>query len=79
MQKTPDEVGIQPLLVSPKQAAGILGIGMTSLYQLLGSGALDSVKIGGHRRIKYASILRLAEHGSSGVSRGQSLGLRIAG
>jgi excisionase family DNA binding protein len=39
------------LLVRPEDAANALGIGRTKVYELMRSGALRSVKIGGLRRI----------------------------
>jgi excisionase family DNA binding protein len=39
------------LLVRPEDAAIALGIGRTKVYELMRSGALRSVKIGGLRRI----------------------------
>jgi excisionase family DNA binding protein len=41
----------QVLLVRPEDAAIALGIGRTKVYELMRSGALRSVKIGGLRRI----------------------------
>ncbi len=39
------------LLVSPREAATLLGIGHSKLYLLLQNGELDSLKIGSCRRI----------------------------
>ena len=39
------------LLVRPEDAATALGIGRTKVYELMRSGELRSVKIGGLRRI----------------------------
>ena len=44
--------GVLPaLLVRPEDAAQALGVGRTKVYELMRSGALRSVKIGGLRRI----------------------------
>jgi excisionase family DNA binding protein len=47
-----------PLLMKPEEAAQMLGIGRTKVYELIRSGALRSVRIGGLRRI---SAIALAE------------------
>jgi excisionase family DNA binding protein len=44
------------LLVRPEDAAIALGIGRTKVYQLMRSGALRSVKIGGLRRIPATAL-----------------------
>ncbi|MFC9559598.1 helix-turn-helix domain-containing protein [Agromyces sp. NPDC056965] len=49
---TPDA----PLLYSPESAARLLGIARSTLYELLSSGALPSVKIGRSRRIRRDAI-----------------------
>lgn len=40
-----------PLLLTPEQAAGQLGIGRTKVFELMTTGALESVKVGRLRRI----------------------------
>ena len=40
-----------PILFTPKQAASVLSISRSSLYNLLQSGELGSVRIGRSRRI----------------------------
>lgn len=52
-------------LLTVKQTREILGIGTTKIYALMGTGVLESVKIGAARRIKRASVDRLAEHGTA--------------
>jgi excisionase family DNA binding protein len=44
------------LLVRPEDAATVLGIGRTKVYELMRSGALRSVKVGGLRRIPAAAL-----------------------
>jgi excisionase family DNA binding protein len=59
------------LLVSPIEAANLLGIGRSKLYLLLQSGDLQSIRIGSCRRIPVTAIEALvkrladAETGSS--------------
>ena len=43
----------------PKQAAEVIGVGLTTVYALLKSGDLDSVKVGRSRIILAESIDRL--------------------
>lgn len=52
--------GPAPILVTIDAAAKLLSIGRTTVYQLLRSQALESVKIGGARRIVLASVLKLS-------------------
>ncbi len=44
------------LLVRPEDAAIALGIGRTKVYELIRSGTLRSVKIGGLRRIPATAL-----------------------
>ena len=44
------------LLVRPEDAAQVLGIGRTKVYELIRSGALRSVRIDGLRRIPVAAL-----------------------
>ena len=44
------------LAVSPAEAARLVGIGRTTIYQAIGSGALRSLKIGKRRLIMIASL-----------------------
>lgn len=41
----------EPLLVSARAAADLLGISKTLMYQLLGRGEIPSVRIGSSRRV----------------------------
>ena len=50
---------IEPLAVAPKVACGMVGVGLTKLYQLINSGELEVVKIGRATRVKVPSIKRL--------------------
>jgi len=44
------------LLLTPEEAAAILSIGRTRVYELMGSGDLTSVRIGISRRIPRAAV-----------------------
>lgn len=59
------------LLYTPAEAARVLGMSRTNLYRLLGSGEVESLKIGGLRRIpaaalgEYVEALRAAHRSGS--------------
>lgn len=42
---------LEPLLLTPEQAAERLGIGRTKTYELIRAGELESVKVGRLRRV----------------------------
>lgn len=44
------------LLVRPEDAAQVLGIGRTKVYELIRSGDLRSVRVGGLRRIPVTAL-----------------------
>jgi excisionase family DNA binding protein len=48
--------GLPVLLVCPEDAARVLGVGRTKVYELIHSGALRSVRVGGLRRIPVAAL-----------------------
>ncbi|MCM1149027.1 MAG: helix-turn-helix domain-containing protein [Butyricicoccus sp.] len=48
-----------PLALTPKQAASILNIGKNNMYELLRSGAVHSVRVGGQYRIPKEAIKQL--------------------
>lgn len=47
---------LQPIAVSPNEAARLIGIGRTTLYAALSSGALRSAKIGKRRLITIEAL-----------------------
>jgi excisionase family DNA binding protein len=47
--------------VRPREAARLIGCGLTKIYQMLASGELGSRKIGNMRLISLASIKTLGE------------------
>ncbi|MER6578576.1 helix-turn-helix domain-containing protein [Nonomuraea sp. NPDC001023] len=44
------------LLITPAEAAAVLGIGRTKIYELMAAGLLPSVKIGRARRVPFAAL-----------------------
>jgi excisionase family DNA binding protein len=61
---------METLLLTPREAASVLGIGRSMLYELLRSGELPSVRIGSCRRIAAADlsdlVARLRSQGDAG-------------
>jgi excisionase family DNA binding protein len=54
--KSPSHPHPEPLAVSPAEAARLAGLGRTSIYSALGSGALKSIKIGKRRLIAIEAL-----------------------
>ena len=52
---------IAPKLVGISEAARIIGIGRTRLYQLIDKGDLESVHLGQRHLVKYDSIERFVD------------------
>ena len=50
------ENGLPVLLVRPEDAARVLGVSRTKVYELIRCGALGSVRVGGLRRIPVAAL-----------------------
>jgi excisionase family DNA binding protein len=49
------------LTVAPAEAAQMIGIGITRLYELIGSGQIESCKLGRRRLVKVASLRKLVD------------------
>lgn len=52
---------LERMLLSPEEAAEVLGVGRAKVYDLMSEGRLASIKLGRCRRIPMASIRRLVE------------------
>jgi len=52
---------VEPLCVRVNDAARMIGIGRTKLYELISSGELETVKIGKATRVTTASLYKLVE------------------
>jgi excisionase family DNA binding protein len=56
-----DVVVMDKLLLRPEEAAEVLSIGRSRLYELLGRGELASVRIGTSRRVPAEELVRYVE------------------
>ena len=54
---------VEPICVQVNDAARMLGVGRTKLYELIASGEIDAVKIGKSTRITTVSLHRLIMRG----------------
>ncbi len=52
---------VEPICVRVNDAARMIGVGRTKLYELISSGELESIKIGKATRITTASLHKLVE------------------
>lgn len=50
------ETADQPLLVTVQEAARLLGIGRTTMFELIGSGGIKSIRLGRRRLISRRSL-----------------------
>lgn len=50
------------LLLTPEEAAKVLSISRSKLYELLATNELESVRIGASRRIPVQALDRFVEH-----------------
>ena len=53
--------GMQRLLLTPEDAADLLSIGRSKLYELIGDGRLASVRIGASRRVPMSALVEFVE------------------
>ncbi|SEH12497.1 DNA binding domain-containing protein, excisionase family [Sphingopyxis sp. YR583] len=56
-----DAAAIRPLCVTINEAADMLSLGRTSIYQLIAEGALVAIKIGTCTRVTTASLDQFTE------------------
>ena len=49
-----------PMLVSIKEARRLIGVGNTRIYDLINAGALETIRIGKRRMVRYSSLQKLA-------------------
>ncbi len=50
------------LLLTPEEAAEVLSLGRTKVFQLMGDGTLRSVRIGKCRRVPASALVELVDH-----------------
>lgn len=50
---------MEPITISIRAACQAVGVGVTTLYQLINDGRLETVTIGQRRLVKVSSIRRL--------------------
>ncbi|MCR5872246.1 MULTISPECIES: helix-turn-helix domain-containing protein [unclassified Sphingomonas] len=55
------EVKMEPVTCSVNDAARAIGLSRGTLYKLMGQGKVDSIRVGGRRLIKVASVRKLVE------------------
>lgn len=53
--------GMEKLLLTPEDAADLLSIGRSKLYELLGDGRLPSVRIGASRRVAMSALVEFVD------------------
>ena len=57
-----DVLARNPLLLTPEEAAAVLGIGRTTIYALMKTGELHPVHIGRSCRLACAELERFVDH-----------------
>lgn len=68
VQPSPDALEHPPLLVSPGEAARLLSISRTAMFELLADGAIPSGKIGRRRLVAVADVEAFARKVVGGPS-----------
>lgn len=58
---------MERILLRPAEAADLIGVSRSTLYELLARGALPSVRLGHSIRVPLEALLRLAQEGASGA------------
>jgi excisionase family DNA binding protein len=53
--------GMEKLLLTPEDAADLLSIGRSKLYELIGDGRLASVRIDASRRVPMSALVEFVE------------------
>jgi excisionase family DNA binding protein len=60
-------VAVDPLLLTPAQAAKVLSLSRTVVYELIGKNELESIKLGASRRIPVAALQEWVERQREGA------------
>lgn len=56
------EEKMEKLLLTVEEAAHVMGIGRTKMFELIAAGAVESVRIGASRRVPSAAIAEYVDH-----------------
>lgn len=56
------EENLEKLLLTVEEAAHVMGIGRTKMFELIAAGAVESVRIGASRRVPSAAIAEYVDH-----------------
>jgi excisionase family DNA binding protein len=54
---------VEPILLKPKRIAALLDTCLSNVYKMIGTGELESVRIGRSVRVPRGAVERLAEKG----------------
>ena len=66
----------EKLLLRPEEAAELLSIGRSKVYELIGTGELVSVQIGASRRIPVQALVEFVHQLQASTVTAQSIALR---
>lgn len=53
--------GLEKLLLTPEEAASLLSLGRSKVYELMGDGRLGSVRIDASRRVPVSALVEFVE------------------
>lgn len=70
-------MAVDKLLLKPEEAAELLSIGRSKVYELIGTGELASVRIGASRRIPADALAEFVRELRSPVMNPVSTGRRV--
>ena len=70
-------MAVDKLLLKPEEAAELLSIGRSKVYELIGTGELASVRIGTSRRIPADALAEFVQELRSPVANPVSTGRRL--
>lgn len=56
---------MEPISVTVRDACSLIGVGRTKLYELIGNGQIEAIRIGGRRLVKVSSIRALVDEAST--------------
>lgn len=56
-----NEVQLEPIYVTVQRGCELTGLGATKFYELIAAGAVETIKIGNRRLIRYESLKRIGQ------------------